>query len=83
MGLLMMTMVCRRTLLLDDELSLLLSGVIVTGTGSMARPVVEVKTMTLAAQWCCNLKCIKRLFLVGERKFCHSDSFDNIIIAYA
>ena len=52
--------VCHRSLLLDDVLSLLLSDVIVTG--SMARPVVEVKTMTLAAQWCCNLKCIKSCF---------------------
>ena len=51
MGLLMMTMVCRRTLLLDDVLSLLLLGVIVTG--SMARHAVEVETMALAAQWCC------------------------------
>ena len=56
--------VCHRSLLLDDVLSLLLSDVIVTG--SMARPVVEVKTMTLAAQWCCNLKCIKSCFSLGK-----------------
>ena len=43
--------VCHCSLLLDDELSLLLSGVIVTG--SMARHAVEVEAMTLAAQWCC------------------------------
>ena len=48
MGLLMMTMVCRRTLLLDDVLSLFLSGVIIV-TGSMARHVVEVETRTLTA----------------------------------
>ena len=41
-----------------------LSDVIVTG--SMAWHVVEVKTMTLAAQWCCNLKCIKSCFALGK-----------------
>ena len=32
----------------------------------MAWHVVEVKTMTLAAQWCCNLKCIKSCFALGK-----------------